>query len=80
MVRQLRKGNGQNGLVLANGGVVTYQFVVCLSTRPRSSPYPYSNPLPAIITDVSVPSVDVRATGEAIIEVSYLPLCPCRDY
>jgi len=80
MVRQLRKGNGQSGLVLANGGVVTYQYVVCLSTQPRTSPYPDSNPLPAIITDVPVPTVDVRATGEAIIEVSSLPPGAGRDY
>lgn len=72
MVRQLRKGSGQNGLVLANGGVVTYQHVVCLSSRPRISPYPESNPLPAIVTDVPVPTVDLQADGEAVIEVSIL--------
>jgi hypothetical protein len=70
MVRQLRKGGGQNGLVLANGGVVTYQHVVCLSSRPRTSPYPERNPLPGVVTDVAVPTVDLQADGEGIIEVS----------
>jgi len=70
MVRQLRKGNGQYGLVLANGGVVTYQHVVCLSSRPRSSPYPDRNPLPEVTADVPVPTVDAQAEGEAVIEVS----------
>lgn len=69
MVRQLRNGNGRNGLVLANGGVVTYQHVVCLSSKPSSSPYPDRNPLPGVITDVPVPDVAVQAEGEAIIEV-----------
>ena len=74
MVRQLRKGAGKNGLVLANGGVATYQAAVCLSSSPRRDglPYPTANPLPAIITDVQVPPVDVKAEGDAIIEV-----CSC---
>jgi hypothetical protein len=72
MVRELRKGNGRHGLVLANGGVATYQYVVCLSTQGRNdgSPYPDKNPLPDIITDVPVPPVDSQAEGEATVEVS----------
>lgn len=70
MVRQLRKGNGQNGLVLANGGVVTYQHVVCLSSRRGSSPYPEHNPLPGVVTDIPVPTIDLQVDGEAIIEAS----------
>jgi hypothetical protein len=74
IVRELRKGKGKSkhGLVLANGGVVTHQHVVCVSTRPRKdgSPYPENNPLPHIITDVPVPAVDARAEGEAVIEVN----------
>lgn len=82
MVRQLRQGPGKYGLVLANGGLLTYQHAVCLSSHPRSgdSPYPVENPLPALITDVPVPAVDVRAEeGEAVVEVSpaNLPHFPC---
>jgi hypothetical protein len=71
MVRQLREGNGKNGLVLANGGVLTYQHVICLSSQPRSdgSPYPKITALPDVITDVPIPHVDTRAEGEAVIEV-----------
>jgi hypothetical protein len=83
MVRQLRKGDSQNGLVLANGGVCTYQHVVILSSRPRrdGSPYPERNPLPDVITDVPVPTVDDQAEGEAIIEVSLalVPLCLMKE-
>ncbi|KAN0096639.1 hypothetical protein V8E51_015444 [Hyaloscypha variabilis] len=67
MVRELRKGKARNGLVLANGGVVTYQYVVCLSNKPRDSHYPDRNPLPDRL-DVSVPTVDEKAQGEATIE------------
>ncbi len=72
MVRELRKGNSHYGLVLANGGMMTYQHVVCLSSLPRNdgSPYPAKNPLPDVITDVPVPTVDGEAEGEATIEVS----------
>jgi len=71
MVRQLRNGNGKTGLVLANGGVVTYQNVICLSSSPRpdGSPYPDKKPLPETVADVQRPSVDERADGDAIIEV-----------
>lgn len=70
MTRQLRAGRGKNGLVLANGGVATYQAVVCLSRSPRRDglPYPDSNPLPDMITDVQTPTVDVTAEGDATIE------------
>ncbi|KAL2042488.1 hypothetical protein N7G274_004981 [Stereocaulon virgatum] len=70
MVRELRNRNGQHGLILANGGVLTYQHVVCLSTRPRrdGSAYPDRNPLPFHVTDVAVPSISARADGEAVVE------------
>lgn len=82
MVRELRKGKKTNGLVLANGGVATYQHVVCLSSKPGQHQYPAENPLPAVITDVAVPTIDNEAEGEAVIEVSVtlLALClPRRD-
>ena len=74
MVRQLRGGNGQNGLILANGGVLTYQHALCLSTRPRrnGSAYPDRNPLPSHVTDMPIPKPTVQASGEAIIEASPL--------
>lgn len=72
MVRKLRTGPATNGLILANGGVLTYQHVVCLSSKPRrsSSSYPDRNPLPEVITDVPVPPIAAQAEGEATIEVS----------
>lgn len=73
MVRQLRGRGGRNGLILANGGVVTYQHALCLSTQPpRSSTlaYPPENPLAEYVTDLRVPSVAAEAEGEAIVEVN----------
>lgn len=75
MVRQLRRarlpGKPKNGLILANGGVATYQHVVCLSTEPRRSttPYPASNPLPPSLEDESIPQVEENPVGEATVEV-----------
>jgi len=69
MVRELRKGKAKNGLVLANGGILTYQYVVCLSSRPRKdNSYPDENPLPNLLEDVPVPIVDEQVEGMAIIE------------
>lgn len=76
MVRELRKGNSQRGLVLANGGMVTYQYVVCISSKPRDSPYPDRNPLPEML-NVAAPKVAEKANGRAIIEVSYLVVFLC---
>lgn len=72
MVRELRNGNGENGLILANGGVLTYQHVVCLSTKSRrdGSAYPHKNPLPRHVTDLPVPPICAQAEGEATVEVS----------
>lgn len=47
---------------------MTYQYVVCLSSKPRSSPYPERNPLPELLEE-DVPDVDEHAEGEAVIEV-----------
>lgn len=87
MTRELRKGTYQTGLVLANGGIMTYQYAVCLSREPRqdNSPFPVDNILPEVITDVPVPEVDEVADGEAVIEVrerqqpSLLNLCCAKD-
>lgn len=71
MARKLRAGNGTAGLVLANGGVLTYQHVICLSSRLRADgqPYPAHNPLPSILEHKTTPPIDDTAVGEAIIEV-----------
>lgn len=71
MVRKIRQGSAKNGVVLANGGWLTYQHVVCLSSKPRrgSLPYPESPPLPEVLPS-DAPPVDAEAEGEAVIEVS----------
>lgn len=73
MTRQLRQGKGRTGLILANGGVMSYQHVLCLSTSGRQGglPYPTKNPLPECVTDLPVPTVDAKVEGseEATIEV-----------
>lgn len=73
MTRHLRANKGRIGLILANGGVATYQAAICLSRSPRRDglPYPRFSPLPAVITDVQVPPVDEVAEGDAVVEVSF---------
>lgn len=70
MVRQLRVGRGTTGLVLANGGWITYQHVIILSRQPRASgdAYPQENPLPTLL-EVPSPKIQDKATGAATIEV-----------
>lgn len=72
MVRELRKGISRHGLVLANGGLLTYQYAICLSSQPRDhrSPYPDRNSLPEVLTDLPVPPLDRQTEGQAIIEAS----------
>lgn len=72
MTRELRTGKYKNGLILANGGVMTYQYALCLSRNPRQddSDFPTTDILPKMITDVEVPKVDETADGEAYIEVT----------
>lgn len=59
--------------MLANGGVLSYQHVICLSKDPRRDgvSYPEKNPLPEKITDVPIPALIEHAEGEATIEVIY---------
>ncbi|OSS49671.1 hypothetical protein B5807_05967 [Epicoccum nigrum] len=68
MTRQLRAGRGKKGLVLCNGGVLSYQHVVVLGTEPRGSPYPVGNPLPEVLDDVEVPALAEQAEGECVVE------------
>ena len=81
MTRRLRQGDGKHGLVLANGGVITYQYALCLSTHPRKdgSPYPSKNPLPDIITNIPVPPVTDQAEGDAVIEVRIIATPYSKD-
>lgn len=72
MVRHLRRGKARNGLILANGGVCTYQYVMCFSAKPRKdgTAYPETNPIPPVVSDWYVPPVDDQAEGDAVVEVS----------
>lgn len=82
MVRHLRRGEARNGLVLANGGVCTYEHVICLSSQPRKdgSVYPQKNPLPPVVIDWYVPPVDNQAEGEAVIEVFGTQVMLMKEY
>jgi hypothetical protein len=77
MARQLRtrkqaSSKAQNGLVLANGGVLSYHHTVILSTRPRQdADYPMWNPLPSNV-DEEHPPIKEQAEGGGIIEVCSL--------
>lgn len=78
MTRQLRQkkstGVDSNGLILANGGVMTYQHVVILSSKPRKdrTSYPSANPLSSNSSKDPAPTIEEEAKGEAIIEVCLL--------
>lgn len=71
MVRQLRDNKGKTGLIMGNGGLATYEVVICLSRSPRRDglSYPIQKPLPEQITDVQIPPTVEKAEGDAIIEV-----------
>lgn len=74
MTRCLRRARGKkmNGLILANGGTVTYQHVVCLSSVPRADgkPYPQVPPLPEASQGVTIPEIinDVGHGQDAVVE------------
>lgn len=78
MVRQLRKTSDRttatHGLILANGGTLTTENAICLSTQPRqsSTSYPLTDTLPSRVRKSLPPAVDAKATGEAVIEVRKL--------
>jgi len=72
MTRQIRAGKGRNGLVLCNGGWLSYQYVVILSKEPRrEGVYPEKNPL-SEHTDVAAPEIETAPQGEAIVEVRHI--------
>ena len=76
MTRLLRQRGPRTGLILANGGVLTYHYAITLSKQPPQSDqsYPPQNPLEDLITDISVPVMDHSPQGEATIEVSHVNL------
>lgn len=69
MTRQLRAGKGKKGLILCNGGVLSYQYVVVLGREPRGEKYPVEDALPELVSDVEVPELAKKAEGECVIEV-----------
>ncbi|OQU96341.1 hypothetical protein CLAIMM_02438 isoform 2 [Cladophialophora immunda] len=70
MVRQLRHlhGPSRKGLILANGGFMTYQYALCLSNEPGSRQYPKQNPLPEVWPEGTAVPLDPEPQGEATIE------------
>ena len=74
MTRELRGGKLQNGLILANGGVLTHQHALCLSAHSRKDgrTYPVGPPLPEHVTDSATPPFDEQADGPAYIEVIFV--------
>ncbi|ODA78260.1 hypothetical protein RJ55_05641 [Drechmeria coniospora] len=69
MTRELRAGRGKNGLILANGGMLTHQHALCLSAKAPSDErgYPTSNPLPPIADRSTRPFVETTE-GRGTIE------------
>jgi hypothetical protein len=63
-------------------GVMTYQHVVILSSRPKKdrSPYPSADPLSADPSKDPAPTIEEEAKGEAIIEVRLLACSVCKQY
>ncbi|KAF3766819.1 acetyl-CoA acetyltransferase [Cryphonectria parasitica EP155] len=70
MCRQIRHGKFRKGLVLANGGVLSYQHAICLSSvsRGHGSFYPDSRVSSDAVVDEPAPTVETFAEGEALIE------------
>lgn len=70
MTRRLRGAREtQNGLVLANGGVLSYQHAAVLSSSPRKDGRSY--PVRAVLDEhmaVSAPTVVEQADGQAVVE------------
>lgn len=71
MTRRLRsrEGGARNGLVLANGGFLSYQHALCLSSGPRRGglPYPDSRGSSGGVVGAPAP-VEPFAQGEAVVE------------
>ncbi|EPE04425.1 acetyl- acetyltransferase [Ophiostoma piceae UAMH 11346] len=69
MARRIRRGMAQNGMVVANGGVLTHHYSLIFSTSPRSSSLVYPmNPLPSDMEVRFVPPLEEVAEGAATLE------------
>ncbi|RBR26855.1 uncharacterized protein FIESC28_00436 [Fusarium coffeatum] len=69
MARVIRHGKYQNGLVLANGGVLSWQHAICLSAQPKRDGSPYESSTFLDNGQLSQgPEFTAKAEGEAIIE------------
>ncbi|KAF1912365.1 hypothetical protein BDU57DRAFT_559610 [Ampelomyces quisqualis] len=86
MTRQLRAGKGEKGLVLCNGGVLSYHYAIVLGNQPRKqgAMYPLENPLPEILDDLEAPEIATHAQGEAVVETYTVEFrrdgCPLRGH
>ena len=72
MVRLVRNGVHNTGMVVANGGYMTYHHAVCLSRYapdPLKPGYAETVPLPSILNDIPVPDFEHKPNGVALIEV-----------
>lgn len=70
MTRVIRTRQHQNGLVLANGGILSWQHALCLSSQPRRNTSTYVRSKVLDNGDVSQgPVFTPTAQGEAVIEV-----------
>ncbi|KUI63541.1 hypothetical protein VM1G_10193 [Cytospora mali] len=69
MSRQIRSGTINTGIILANGGVLSYQHALCLSSRSKiaSSPYPDSLVSSSTVVGIS-PPIEAFSEGDARIE------------
>lgn len=70
MVRRLRQGSGRNGLILANGGVLSYQHALCLAANPskQQTGYPDSRRFESAPPE-PIPPIASEAEGRAKVEV-----------
>ncbi|KAL4897843.1 hypothetical protein BDV59DRAFT_208470 [Aspergillus ambiguus] len=72
MVRQLRqigKSKHANGLILANGGVLTYENAICFSSHLQSSNKPYPHRIGNRIQCGTSSMVPVSYTAEGEVEI-----------
>lgn len=75
MSRQIRSGKIQHGLVLANGGVLSYQHAICLSSKRGTSGDIYADSRigsDAVVGGALALSVRAFAEGAAVVEVSMI--------
>jgi acetyl-CoA acetyltransferase len=84
MTRQLRAGRergrrARKGLVLCNGGVLSYMHAVVLSSEPRAEGgYPVDEGLPAVL-ESDAPRVTTQPRGEAVVEVCFFSSSPINN-